>query len=228
MSAPLTFLFTDVEGSTRTWEAHPKAMPQALSKHFRLLKQAIEGEGGSIVTETGDGVFAVFPSPLPAVNAATSAQQALAAATWGATGPLKVRMGVHTGTATREHDDYHGTDVNRTARLMATAHGGQLVASEVTYSLVRDHAPEGVEFVDLGEHRLNDLARPERIYQVSHPSLPTEFDEHRRGDRDWPRSRRPVCRNAGERPCPSAVTRRCAPTAHRGPKRNARQACMGR
>jgi predicted ATPase/class 3 adenylate cyclase len=175
MSAPLTFLFTDVEGSTRTWEAHPKAMPQALAEQFRLLKEAIEGEGGSIVKETGDGVFAVFTAPLPAVSAAIKAQQALAAASWGVTGPLKARMGVHTGTATREHDDYHGTDVNRTARLMATAHGGQLVVSEVTHALVRDDAPDGLEFVDLGEHRLKDLARPERIYQVNQPSLPTEF-----------------------------------------------------
>ena len=175
MSTPLTFLFTDVEGSTRTWEAHPKAMPQALAEHFRVLKEAIEGEGGSIVTETGDGVFAVFRAPLPAVNAATAAQQALAAATWGATGPLKARMGIHTGTATREHEDYHGTDVNRTARLMATAHGGQTVVSEVTHALIRDDAPDGLEFVDLGEHRLKDLARPERIYQVNHPGLPGEF-----------------------------------------------------
>jgi predicted ATPase len=150
-------------------------MPDALASHFRILEQAVGAAGGTIVKETGDGIFAVFPAPLGAVSAATNAQRALAAASWGDTGPLKVRMGLHTGNATREHDDYHGTDVNRTARLMATAHGGQVVASEVTYSLVRDEAPAGVSFVDLGEHRLKDLARPERIFQVSHLDLATEF-----------------------------------------------------
>jgi predicted ATPase/class 3 adenylate cyclase len=174
MSAPLTFLFTDLESSARTWEAHPKAMPQALAEHFRILKEAIEGEGGSIVKDTGDGVFAVFPAPLAAVIAATKAQLALAEGSWRATGELKVRIGIHTGTANREHDDYHGTDVNRAARLMGTAHGGQIVVSEVTHALIRDDAGD-LEFVDLGEHRLKDLARPERIYQVNHPSLPSEF-----------------------------------------------------
>ena len=174
-AGPLTFLFTDVEGSTRTWEAHPKAMREALAQHFRLLQQAIADNDGTIVKETGDGVFAVFSAPRPALNAAVAAQRALAAASWGATGPLKVRMGLHTGHASSEHEDYHGTDVNRTARLMATAHGGQVVASEVTHSLVRNDAPPGVTFLDLGEHRLKDLARPERIYQVSHPDLTAEF-----------------------------------------------------
>ena len=150
-------------------------MSVALAEHFRLLERAIKDEGGAIVKETGDGIFAVFPSPLPALSATVVAQRSLGTAAWGATGPLRVRMGLHTGTATREHDDYHGTDVNRTARLMAMAHGGQVVASEATYSLVRDEAPADVSFVDLGEHRLKDLARPERIYQISHPDLMAEF-----------------------------------------------------
>ena len=172
---PLTFLFTDVEGSTRLWETHPDAMPEALTEHFRLLERAIKDEGGTIVKETGDGIFAVFPTPSSAINATVSGQRSLGSASWGATGPLKVRMGIHTGRAVREHEDYHGTDVNRTARLMATAHGGQVVVSEATYSLVQRIAPNAVSFVDLGEHRLKDLARPDRIFQVQHPALSAEF-----------------------------------------------------
>jgi predicted ATPase/class 3 adenylate cyclase len=174
-ASPLTFLFTDVEGSTRLWEAHPDLMPDALGEHVRLLEQAIEDGGGSVVKETGDGIFAVFPAARAAVGATVAAQRALGAATWGGTGPLRARMGLHTGDATREHDDYHGTDVNRCARLMGIAHGGQVIVSETTFGLVRDHAPPGVSFMDLGQHRLKDLARPERIHQILHPDLPQEF-----------------------------------------------------
>jgi predicted ATPase/class 3 adenylate cyclase len=174
-AAPVTFLFTDLEGSTRLWEAMPEAMPKALADHFRLLGEAVAGGDGRIVSDTGDGIFAVFPSPQGAVSAAVAAQRAFRAARWEATGPLRVRMGVHTGEATHDHDDYHGTEVNRCARLMATAHGGQVIVSEATYSLVRDTAPAGVSFVDLGKHRLKDLARPERIYQVLHADLPADF-----------------------------------------------------
>jgi predicted ATPase len=94
---------------------------------------------------------------------------------WGATGPLLVRMGMHTGSAIHEHGDYHGTDVNRCARLTATAHGGQVLVSEATYALVHDDAPADVSFVDLGEHRLKDLARSEHIHQVAHPDLHADF-----------------------------------------------------
>jgi predicted ATPase/class 3 adenylate cyclase len=171
----LTFLFTDVEGSARLWEALPEAMPEALAEHFRLVGEAIEGVGGKVVKETGDGIFAVFPVSKSAVGAAVAAQRALSAAAWDATGPLKARMGLHSGTAILEHDDYHGVDVNRCARLMGTAHGGQVIVSEATFALVRDDAPPGVTFLDLGEHRLKDLARPERIHQIVHPDLVAEF-----------------------------------------------------
>ncbi|MEP6680314.1 MAG: adenylate/guanylate cyclase domain-containing protein [Chloroflexota bacterium] len=173
--SPLTFLFTDVEGSTRLWEAQPDAMPDALSLHFGILQEAIKAGGGSVVSDTGDGVFAVFPGAKAGVGAAIAVQRALAAARWGTTGPLRVRMGLHTGHADRGHEDFHGTEVNRCARLMAAAHGGQVIVSEATHALVRDDAPEGASFLDLGEHRLKDLARPERIHQVLHPDLPAEF-----------------------------------------------------
>jgi predicted ATPase/class 3 adenylate cyclase len=171
----LTFLFTDVEGSTRLWEALPNEMPEALATHFRALEHAIESEGGAVVKETGDGLFATFAAADAAIRATVTAQRTLAATSWGSTGPLLVRMGLHTGSAIREHDDYHGTDVNRCARLMATAHGGQVLVSEATYALVRDDAPAAVSFIDLGEHRLKDLARSERIHQLVHPDLRADF-----------------------------------------------------
>jgi predicted ATPase/class 3 adenylate cyclase len=173
--APLTFLFTDVEGSTRLWEAEPEAMPGALAAHFGALQEAVAAGGGSVVNDTGDGIFAVFSGAKGAVHAAVAAQQALGAVAWGSTGPLRVRMGLHTGHADRGHEDFHGTEVNRCARLMATAHGEQIVASEATYLLVRDDAPTDVSFLDLGEHRLKDLSRPERIHQILHPDLRAEF-----------------------------------------------------
>ncbi|MDQ2941163.1 MAG: adenylate/guanylate cyclase domain-containing protein, partial [Chloroflexota bacterium] len=173
--SPHTFLFTDVEGSTRLWEAHPDAMRDALGEHFRILNGAIEAGEGTLVSDTGDGVFAVFPAARLGVGAAVAMQRALGAASWGATGPLRVRMGLHTGHADRGHEDFHGTEVNRCARLMATAHGGQVIVSEATYVLVRDDAPTDVSFLDLGEHRLKDLARPERIHQVVHRDLAAEF-----------------------------------------------------
>jgi class 3 adenylate cyclase len=172
---PYTFLFTDIEGSTRLWEAHGDAMPEALREHLALLGRAIGDAGGTVVKETGDGVFAVFAVASQAVDAAVSAQLALTNAERGPDGPLRARMAIHTGPAIRDHDDYHGTHVNRSARLMAIAHGGQIVASESTYVLVREVAPADVSFVGLGEHRLKDLARPEHVRQVAHPALAADF-----------------------------------------------------
>src|SRR5919197_2449606 len=167
----LTFLFTDIEGSTRLWEGHPAEMPDALAQHVGILDSAIGDAGGSVIKETGDGVFAVFDRPQSAIDAAVGAQLGLARAAWGVTGPLRARMGIHSGEAVRDHDDYHGPDVNRSARVMATAHGGQVVVSAATYELVAGTV-SGITFRDLGEHRLKDLARPERIRQVVHPDLP--------------------------------------------------------
>jgi predicted ATPase/class 3 adenylate cyclase len=169
-----TFLFTDIEGSTGLWERHPAEMPDALAQHLEILASAIRGAGGSVVKETGDGVFAVFDDPRAAIDAAVGAQRRLSGAAWGATGPLRARMGLHTGEALHEHDDYHGPDVNRSARVMATAHGGQIVVSGATYELAT-RAASGITFRDLGEHRLKDLARPEHIRQVVHPDLRADF-----------------------------------------------------
>ncbi|MFN2557708.1 MAG: adenylate/guanylate cyclase domain-containing protein, partial [Nitriliruptorales bacterium] len=171
-----TFLFTDVEGSSRLWESDPDGMGEALARHFQVLGEEISAHDGTVVKDTGDGVFAVFTTARAAVAAAVSAQRALADTTAvGGGGSLRVRMGLHSGRAVQEDGDFHGTAVNRGARVMGIAHGGQVVVSEATHALACDDPPAGVTFVALGEQRLKDLSRPELVYQVVHPDLPSEF-----------------------------------------------------
>ena len=171
-SGTVTFLFTDLEGSTRLWQLHPEAMKTALARHDEVLREAIEGHAGEVVKTTGDGFHAAFSAAHDALHAAVAGQLALAAERWEATGPLPVRMGIHTGPAELRDGDYYGTAVNRAARLMSAGHGGQIVVSLATEELVQE---SGVELLDLGEHVLRDLARPERVFQVVHPGLRSEF-----------------------------------------------------
>jgi predicted ATPase/class 3 adenylate cyclase len=171
----VTFLFTDVEGSTRLWEELPEAMPGALARHDAILRDAIEAHGGFVVKTTGDGFHAAFATAGEGVLAAIAAQRALDAEAWGATGRLRVRMGLHTGEASLRDGDYFGGALNRAARLMSVAHGGQVVCSQATTDLARDVATQGVDFVDLGEHRLRDLARAEHVFQLRAPGLELEF-----------------------------------------------------
>jgi predicted ATPase/class 3 adenylate cyclase len=171
----VTFLFTDLEVSTRLWEEYPEAMKKALARHDALLRDAVMGHHGRVVKARGDGVHAVFASAHDALDAAVAAQRALCLEPWGETGPLEVRMGVHTGEADQREGDYFGTTVNRAARLMATAHGGQVVVSQATEGILRDALPADVGLVDLGVHGLRDLSRPERIFQVTASGLPAEF-----------------------------------------------------
>ena len=171
----MTFLFTDIEGSTRLWEDFPEAMPEALAQHDAVLRDAVESAGGHVVKTTGDGFFAVFGRAEAAVMAALATQRALAAAAWGKTGPLLVRVGVHTGDAEFGGGDYHGPAVNRAARLMTAGHGGQVLVSGATAALVGGRLPEGAQLVALGEHRLRDLGRPELLYQLAHPDLLERF-----------------------------------------------------
>jgi predicted ATPase/class 3 adenylate cyclase len=172
----VTFLFSDLEGSTRLWEAHPDAMRPALSEHDTILRAAVEQHNGYVVKTTGDGVHAAFGTANAGVLAAIEAQRALMEHVWGEeTGPLRVRMGLHSGEAELRDGDYYGTAVNRAARIMGVAHGGQIVCSGATEGLVRDDLPPGVELVDLGEHRLRDLARAEHLFQIRAPGLPFEF-----------------------------------------------------
>jgi predicted ATPase/class 3 adenylate cyclase len=171
----VTFLFTDLEASTRLWEEHPEAMKAALARHDEILREAVAAHDGDVVKSTGDGYHAVFRAARDAVDAAVAAQHALAAADWATGEPLKVRMGVHTGEAQSRDGDYYGTATNRAARLMSVAHGEQILVSLSTEELLSDALPEGLALVDLGEQRLRDLSRPERIFQVAEANLRSEF-----------------------------------------------------
>jgi predicted ATPase/class 3 adenylate cyclase len=174
VTAQFTFLFTDIESSTRAWERHPDDMSVALARHDEVIQQAVKGAGGKVFKHTGDGICAVFSTATAALDAALAAQQALQGGEWG-TEPLRVRMALHSGVAERRGGDFFGPPLNRTARLLDTAHGEQIVVSLVTAELLRDELPPGVDLVDLGEHRLADLTRPEHVFQVSQPDLTGSF-----------------------------------------------------
>jgi predicted ATPase/class 3 adenylate cyclase len=174
-SGTVTFLFTDIEGSSRLWEERPEAMQAALTRHDELLRKAIEGHGGYVVKATGDGFHAAFATADAGVVAAVAAQRALTAEAWKLPNPLQVRIGLHTGAASSRDGDYFGSSVNRAARLMSVAHGGQIVVSLATEELLRDSMPVGCELIDLGEHRFRGLGRAERVFQVRGPGLPDHF-----------------------------------------------------
>ena len=163
----VSLLFTDIEASTRQWEESAE-MSARVEHHFDVLRAAVGAAGGSVFATMGDGIAAAFPSVDGAVRAAVAAQR-----TMPSTG-LSVRMGVHTGEVERIGHDYRGRAVNRAARIMAAGHGGQILVSDVAAALVRS-GPNPVSLVDLGVHRLRDLTEPERIWQVTHPDLPSRF-----------------------------------------------------
>ena len=178
----VTFLFTDLEGSTGPQQAHPAAYAVALRRHHDLLRGAVEAHGGVVFETVGDAVYAAFARPTDAVRAALAGQLALQREAWGATGPLRARMGVHLGEVeaypapgAAHGARYLGLPLSRCARLMATAHGGQVVLSEAAVVLVRDALPAGAGLLDLGEYRLKDLQHPERVFQLTAPGLPGDF-----------------------------------------------------
>jgi predicted ATPase/class 3 adenylate cyclase len=171
----VTFLFTDIEGSTRLWEQHPEAMRAALARHDALLRHAIGTYGGRVFKSMGDAFCAAFATAPEALVAALSGQRALQAEAWNETGPLQVRMALHTGAAEERDGDYFGPPLNRVARLLEAGRGGQILLSLATQELARDRLPEGASLRDLGEHRLKDLVRPERIFQLLAPDLPADF-----------------------------------------------------
>jgi predicted ATPase/class 3 adenylate cyclase len=175
LAGTVTFLFTDIEGSTRLWEEHPEAMSKALARHDTILVESVDSSEGHVVKKTGDGLFAVFRRAESAVTAALTAQRMLAGEAWDPACELRVRMGLHTGDAEFRDGDYHGSAVNRAARLTSAGHGGQVLASGATAPLVVGRLPEGAELVGLGEHRLRDLGQPEVLYQLCHPDLPRRF-----------------------------------------------------
>jgi predicted ATPase/class 3 adenylate cyclase len=174
-SGTVTFWFTDVEGSTRLLERHPEAFRNAIGQHHAILRDAIEQNGGAVFETLGDGVYAAFASPRDAVGAALRAQHDLHEASWGEVGPLKVRIGLHTGEAELQGDHYFGPALYRCGRLMNAGHGGQVLLSSTTAELVRETLPAATDLRDLGEHRLKDLQRPERVFQLIAPGLPLDF-----------------------------------------------------
>ena len=172
----VTFLLTDLEGSTRRWEAHPGEMRDALARHDTIVRGAVEAHGGVVFSTMGDGMAAVFASARDAVRAVLAAQAALTAEDWGeVTGLLAARMGLLTDEGVLGGENYLNQPLNRCARLMAAGHGGQALVSGATELLVRDDLPDGCGLVDLGEHWLRDLARPVRIFQLTGPGLRGEF-----------------------------------------------------
>lgn len=175
-SGTVTLLFTDIEGSSTLWDAHRSEMARALDRHNDIVRTAIEARSGVIVKDKGDGFFAVFVSASAAIEAVVDAQENLVGESWPEPiGGIRVRMGLHTGALDATEGDYHGPHVNKVARIEGLAHGGQVLLSEATYSVVRDELPDGVELIDLGTHELKGLARPERIFQLVAPGLPNEF-----------------------------------------------------
>jgi predicted ATPase/class 3 adenylate cyclase len=170
----VTFLFTDLEGSTRLWEEHPEPMQEALARHDEILRTAVEEHEGHVVKTTGDGLHAAFTTAHDAVAAAVDAQRTLGRQTWPLPDPLLVRMGIHSGEAGVRDGDYYGTAVNRAARIASVAHGGQVVCSRATEELVRDGLRD-ITLADLGDHQLRDLARAERIFQIHGAGLDAEF-----------------------------------------------------
>src|SRR5687767_5011233 len=157
------------------WERNPSVMHAALARHDEILKRAIELRGGYVFKTVGDAFCCAFWTATDALDAALEVQRTLFEEEWQETGPLRVRMALHTGAAEERDGDNFGPPVNRVARLMSAAHGGQVLLSLPTQELVRDQLPGGTSLRDLGEHRLKDLFRPERVFQVLAPELPSEF-----------------------------------------------------
>ena len=173
--ATVTFLFTDIQGSTELWERHPARMPAALARHDAIVRAGIERHGGQVFKALGDAFCAVFFSAPDAVAAAVDAQRGLLAESWEIDAPIKVRMAIHSGTAERRGDDWFGPPLNRVARMLDAGHGGQILLSQAVEGLVADRFPEGAALRDLGARTLKDLARPERIFQLAAEDLPGDF-----------------------------------------------------
>jgi predicted ATPase/class 3 adenylate cyclase len=193
----VTFLLTDIEGSTRLWETVPEAMEAALERHNRIVIEVIDGHGGVVVTSRGEGdsFFAAFASAVAAVEAAGACQLRLGSEAWPAGAALRVRMGLHSGEAHVQEGDYvDHAPINRCARVKAAAHGGQVLVTKTTRDLVAGRLGSGFGLKRLGEFRLRDLAEPELIYQLTHADLPPDFPPiHTRAER-------------GPRPLPGGTT----------------------
>lgn len=192
----VTFLYTDIEGSTTRWESHPELMKPAVERHDAILRRVIQANGGVVFRTMGDAFCAAFRTATMALSAAVEAQRAVAAEEWDEhLTPFRVRMALHTGTGEVRDGDYVGAHLNRIARLIAAGYGGQVLATQATADLVRDALPEGTNLRDLGEHQLKDLQRPEHIFEASIRGLPGEFPPIKTLDRrphNLPMQRTPI------------------------------------
>jgi class 3 adenylate cyclase len=155
-SATWTFVFTDIEGSTKLWDEKPEAMSKALARHDKLVRDTLSTQG-QVFKTIGDAFCVAFKSPSEAVSAAADVQRAIGNEDWSDIGEIKVRVGLHTGEAENRDNDYFGQSLNRVSRLLSIGHGGQVLMSQATYELVRDSLPKGTEVRFLGEHRLRDF-----------------------------------------------------------------------
>jgi predicted ATPase/class 3 adenylate cyclase len=177
LSGTITFLFTDIENSARLWEDHPEAMRIAHARHLEIVASCVKRHAGELVRAQGenDNTFSVFSSASQAVAAAICFQRALAAESWLDSTPIRVRAGMHAGTAYFTGGEYNSADVNRAARLRSLARGGQTLASEAVFTLARTELPEDISLRDLGRYRLKGLTESEQVYQVCHLDLRPEF-----------------------------------------------------
>ncbi|HSD80436.1 MAG TPA: adenylate/guanylate cyclase domain-containing protein, partial [Solirubrobacteraceae bacterium] len=174
-SGTVTLLFTDIEGSTQLLKQLRDGYGEVLADHRRLLRAAFDAHGGREIDTQGDAFFVAFPRAKDAVAAAVEAQTALAAHDWPDGAQVRVRMGIHTGEPALGDEGYHGLGLHRGARICSAGHGGQILLSNVTRGLVEDELIDGVELLDLGERRLKDIDRPERLAQVVYPGMPASF-----------------------------------------------------
>jgi predicted ATPase/class 3 adenylate cyclase len=175
-SGTVTFLFTDIEGSTPLWEREPEKMRLALERHHALLRAAIESNGGQVFKIIGDAFQAAFAAPAQAIEAAVIAQRGLTSELWPTSAPVCVRMGLHIGQAEARGDDYATTHtLNRVARIMSAGYGGQILISVEVADLVRSYLPAGVTFRDIGEHRMKGMSQLEHLFQVLAPDLAADF-----------------------------------------------------
>src|SRR5579872_799466 len=174
-SGTITFLFTDIEGSTARWEAHGSTMGTAVASHDEAMRAIFEQHEGYVFKTVGDAFCVAFATAPAALTAAVEAQRALAAMDHSSVNGLGVRMGLHTGHADERDGDYFGPTVNRVARLMSVGHGGQILLSAATRALVESELPQGASIQDLGSHRLKDLTNPEQVWQLTIPGAAETF-----------------------------------------------------
>jgi class 3 adenylate cyclase len=169
-SGTVTFLFTDVVDSTRLWNLNHAAMQQAMAAHDEIIRSSIDGSGGVLVKGTGDGAFAVFASAFDAVDAAITIRDAIAARAWDSDTEIEVRIGLHTGEAEFRDDDYFGSTVNRTSRVMSAAEPGEVLVSLSTQEVIRDRLQPGLVLADSGERELKGFSRPEHVFALASAS----------------------------------------------------------